>query len=196
MKLHLNNARVSFANGLYKASAMEAGQQEKFGADFILQPDSVVLRVNADGSKTKTTLREAELAVANDAWKGNGAKILATLEGSKKSIRDGDLRVNKAGDVYEGYAGNWYVTAKSPTRPLLVDQNRVAVTEEDGTIYSGCYVNAIVELYANTQPTKKGVFAGLKGVQFVKDGDAFGGSAPAAANEFDVVEGADAADFA
>lgn len=196
MKLHLNNVRVSFANGLYKASAMEAGQQEKFGADFILQPDSVVLRVNADGSKTKTPLREAELAVATEAWKANAAKVLATLEGSKKSIRDGDLRVNKAGDVYEGYAGNWYVTAKSPTRPLLVDQNRVAVTEEDGTIYSGCYVNAIVELYANTQPTKKGVFAGLKGVQFVKDGDAFGGSAPAAANEFDVVEGADAADFA
>ena len=44
--------------------------------------------------------------------------------------------------------------------------------------------------------TKKGVFAGLKGVQFVKDGDAFGGGAPAAATEFDVVEGADAADFA
>lgn len=196
MKIHLNNVRVSFANGLYKASAMEAGQQEKFGADFILQPDSVVLRVNADGSKTKTTLKDVELAVANDAWKANGAKILATLEASKKSIRDGDLRVNKAGDVYEGYEGHWYVTAKSPTRPLLIDQNRQPVTEADGTIYSGCYVNAIVEIYANTQPTKKGVFAGLKGVQFVRDGDAFGGGAPAAADEFDVVEGADAADFA
>lgn len=197
MKLHLNNVRVSFANGLYKASAMQAGQQEKFGADFILQPDSVVLRVNADGSKTKTTLKDAELAVATEAWKANAGKILASLEDSKKSIRDGSKRVNKAGDLYEGYEGNWYVTAKSPTRPLLVNQHRQPVTEEDGTIYSGCYVNAIVELYANTQPTKKGVFAGLKGVQFVRDGDAFGGGAPAAANEFDdVTEGADAGDFA
>ena len=196
MKLHLNNVRVSFANGLYKASAMEAGQQEKYGADFILQPDSVVLRVNADGTKTKTTLKDAELAVANEAWKANGAKVLATLEGSKKAIRDGDKRTNKAGDIYEGYEGNWYVTAKSPTRPLLIDQARQPVTEADGTIYSGCYVNAIIEIYANTQPTKKGVFAGLKGVQFVRDGDAFGGGAPAAANEFDVVEGANAADFA
>lgn len=196
MKLHLNNVRVSFANGLYKASAMEAGQQEKFGADFILQPDSVVLRVNADGTKTKTTLKDAELAVATEAWKANGAKVLASLEASKKAIRDGSKRVNKAGDVYEGYEGNTYVTAKSATRPLLVDQHRQPVAEEDGAIYSGCYVNAIVELYANTQPTKKGVFAGLKGVQFVKDGDAFGGGAPAAATEFDVVEGADAADFA
>lgn len=196
MKLHLNNVRVSFAHGLYKATAMEAGQQEKFGADFILQHDSVVLRVNADGTKTKTTLKDAELAVATEAWKANGAKVLASLEASKKAIRDGSKRVNKAGDVYEGYEGNTYVTAKSATRPLLVDQHRQPVTEEDGTIYSGCYVNAIVELYANTQPTKKGVFAGLKGVQFVKIGDAFGGGAPAAATEFDVVEGADAADFA
>lgn len=196
MKLHLNNVRVSFANGLYKATAMEAGQQEKFGADFILQHDSVVLRVNADGTKTKTTLKDAELAVATEAWKANGAKVLASLEASKKAIRDGSKRVNKAGDVYEGYEGNTYVTAKSATRPLLVDQHRQPVAEEDGAIYSGCYVNAIVELYANTQPTKKGVFAGLKGVQFVKDGDAFGGGAPAAATEFDVVEGADAADFA
>lgn len=196
MKLHLNNVRVSFAHGLYQATAMEAGQQEKFGADFILQPDSVVLRVNADGTKTKTTLKDAELAVATEAWKANGAKVLASLEASKKAIRDGSKRVNKAGDVYEGYEGNTYVTAKSATRPLLVDQHRKPVTEEDGTIYSGCYVNAIVELYANTQPTKKGVFAGLKGVQFVKIGDAFGGGAPAASTEFDVVEGADAADFA
>ena len=128
MKLHLNNVRVSFANGLYKASAFEAGQQEKFGADFILQPDSVVLRVNADGTKTKTTIREAELAVATEAWKAQGAKVLAALEGSKKAVRDGNKRVNGAGEVYEGYEDNLYVTAKTPTRPTLVDQNRHPVT--------------------------------------------------------------------
>lgn len=196
MKLHLNNVRVSFANGLYKASAFEAGQQEKYGADFILQPDSVVLRVNPDGSKTKTTLKDAELAVAAEAWKANGAKVLASLEGSKKSVRDGNKRTNNSGEVYEGYEGNLYVTAKTATRPLLVDANRAPVTEEDGTIYSGCYVNAIVELYANTKPATKGVFAQLKGVQFVRDGDAFGGGAPARADEFDAVDGAAAGDFA
>lgn len=196
MKLHLQNVRVSFANGLYTASAFEAGQQEKFGADFILQDDSVVLQVNADGSKTKTTIKAAELAVANEAWKGNGAKMLASLEPSKKSIRDGDKRTNGAGDIYEGYEGRTYVTAKTPTRPLLIDQARRPVTEEDGVIYSGCYVNAIIEIYANTVAKTKGVFAGLKGVQFVRDGDSFGGSAPAKADEFDAVEGAGADDFA
>jgi hypothetical protein len=196
MKLHLLNFRVSFANGLYKASAFEPGQQEKFGADFIEQSDSVVMRVNPDGTKTKTTLKDAELAVATEAWKANAAKVLSTLEPSKKSLRDGSKRVNSSGDAYEGYEGHWYVTAKSPTRPLLIDQARQPVTEEDGVIYSGCYVNAIVEFYANAQAGKKGVFAQLKGVQFVRDGDSFGGGAPAKADEFDAVEGADAGDFA
>jgi Protein of unknown function (DUF2815). len=79
VKLHLNNVRVSFANGLYKASAFEAGQQEKYGADFILQPDSVMLRVNADRSKTNTTLNDAELAVATKSWKANGANMVGCL---------------------------------------------------------------------------------------------------------------------
>ncbi len=196
MKLHLNNVRVSFANGIFTASALQEGQQAKYGADFILQPDSVVLRVNADGSKTKVTLDAAELEVANEAWKGKGAQMLKTLESSKRSIRQGDMRVNKSGDVYEGYEGRTYVTAKSPTRPLVVNTDRTPLTEDDGVIYSGCYVNVISDLYANTQPAKKGVFAALKAVQFVRDGDAFGGGAPARADEFDAVTGVDAEDFA
>ncbi len=196
MKLHLNNVRVSFANGIFRASALEPGQQEKYGADFILQPDSVVLAVKSDGTKAKTTLAAAELAVADEAWKGKGKQMLATLEASKRAIREGNKRVNKAGDVYDGYEDRTYVAAKSPTRPLVVNTDRSPITEEDGVIYSGCYVNAIIELYANTQPTKKGVFAALKGVQFLRDGDAFGGSAPARADEFDAVEGAEAGDFA
>lgn len=196
MKLHLNNVRVSFASGIFTASSLEPGQPPKYGADFILDESSTVLMVKADGTKAKTTLAAAELAVADEAWKGKGAQMLKTLEASKKSIRDGDLRVNKSGDVYEGYEGRTYVTAKSPTRPLVVNTDRSPLTEDDGVIYSGCYVNAIIDLYANTQPTKKGVFAALKGVQFVRDGDAFGGGAPARADEFDAVAGVDAADFA
>lgn len=196
MKLHLNNVRVSFANGIFNASAMQDGQTPKYGADFILQSDSVVVQVKPDGTKVKTTLAAAELAVADEAWKGKGAQMLKTLESSKRSVREGDKRVNKSGDVYEGYEGATYVTAKSPTRPLVVNTDRSPLTEDDGVIYSGCYVNAIIELYANTQPTKKGVFAALKGVQFVRDGDAFGGGAPARADEFDAVAGADASDFA
>lgn len=197
MKLHLNNVRISFANGIFHATALQEGQTPKYGADFITQPDTVVLEVKPDGTKVKTTLAAAELAVANEAWKGKGAQMLKTLEASKKAIRDGDLRVNKSGDVYEGYEGNQYVTAKNTARPLVIGRDRAPLTEDDGVIYSGCIVNAIVEVYANTVPAKKGVFAALKGVQFWADADAFGGGGTARAEEFDeATEGATADDFA
>lgn len=197
MKLMIQNARVSFANGLYKASAFEAGQAEKFGADFILTDKTTVLEVRADGTKVKTTLKAAELAVANEAWKGKGASMLEDLEASKKAYRNGNKRKNKNGEVYEGYEGNWYITAKNTQRPTLLDKARQPVTEEDGIIYSGCFVNVSIDLYANTKPATKGVFAALKGVQFAGDGEAFGGGGTARADEFDeVTEGADADDIA
>ena len=59
-------------------------------------------------------------------------------------------------------------------------------------------MNIILEVYA-LQANKNGpaVHASLKGVQFVKDGDAFSGSAPASVDSFDDLgEGADAGGLA
>lgn len=196
MKIHLNNVRISFANGLFKASSTVEGGPLKYGADFLLTPGHEVYIVNPDGSKKKSTMKDVELAVATETWKANGAKMLASLEASKRAHRDGDQRMKKDGTPYEGYEGLWYVTAKNTARPLVIDADKTPLTEADGKPYSGCYVNAIIEVYGNAAPTKKGVFAALKGVQFVRDGDAFGGGGRASEDEFDAVEGAEASDFA
>jgi hypothetical protein len=204
LKLKVTNTRVGFANGLFKARAMEEGQQAKYGADFILGPDSKVFRQNGDKSWTETTLKAAQLEVANDAWKGKGAEMIEDLEASKKSYRNGNKRKNKDGEVYEGYDDAWYVTAKSATKPKLFDRrpknadgSENLVTEESGIIYSGCYVNVTFDLYANTQAKNRGIFAGLTGAQFVKDGDSFGGGGSAKADDFDDLgDGADAGDMA
>ena len=115
--LHRQRPRFFSANGLYKASAFEAGQEEKYGADFIITDTTQVYEVKPDGTKVKTTLKAAELAVANDAWKGKGTTVLEDLEASKKAYRNGNKRKNKNGEVYEGYEGNWYITAKNKTCP-------------------------------------------------------------------------------
>lgn len=188
MKIQITNTRISFANGLYRASAFEEGQTPKFGADFILTDRSEVFAVvkNKDGkvTRTKTTMEKAMLAVADEAWKGKGKAMLEDLEASKKSYRNGDKRTNAAGDVYDGYEGHWYVTAKSPSRPSLFDGLGNAVTEEDGVLYSGCYAHVSFDLYANTKPKTRGVFAGLTGVKFAGDGESFGGGAKATADDF------------
>jgi hypothetical protein len=136
------------------------------------------------------------LAVANETWKGRGAPMLEALEASKKCYRNGDARMKKDGTPYDGYTGLWYVTAKNKTRPTVRDRNpTVLLTEEDGRPYSGCYVNGIIDVYGMSDPKRKGVFATLMGVQFVRDGDAFSGSGRVAGDdEFaDLGEGADAA---
>jgi len=200
MKLKITNARIGFAHGLFKARAMEEGQQPKYGADFILTEESKVFKQNADKVWVPTTMKEAQLAVANEAWKGKGAEMIEDLEPSKKAYRNGNKRKNKDGEIYEGYADAWYVTAKSSTKPKLFnrrpkneDGSDNLVTEESGVIYSGCYATVTFDLYANTQAKTKGIFAGLLGAQFVKDGDSFGGGGSAKADDFDDLgEGADA----
>lgn len=188
MKIQISNCRVSFANGLYRASAFEEGQTPKYGADFILTDRSEVFEVHRDANgkiiRKKTTMEDAMLAVANEAWKGKGKAVIDDLESSKKCYRNGDKRINASGEVYDGYAGRWYVTAKSTTRVPLFDAQGNAVTEEDGVIYSGCYVHVSFDLYANTNPKTRGIFAGLTGVRFAGDGDSFGGSAKATADDF------------
>lgn len=189
IKVRLTNVRVAFADGLYTAKAFEEGQTPKFGSDFLLVPGHAVHKadVGEDGSTkwVPTKMSEVLLAVADETWKGKGKVMLESLEVSKKCLRNGDLRLTKAGDRYEGYQGIYYVTAKNKIRPQLLDQARNPVSESDGKIYSGCYVNAVIEVFGIADPKRKGVHAQLKGVQFAKPGDAFGGGAPASKDDFE-----------
>lgn len=181
MKVRLENVRLGFAHQLFTPSALEENQVPKFGCDSLLVPGSVVKKFVPDaanpntGKWVVTTMPDVLAEVANDAMKGKGKVWLESLENSKKCYRNGDLRVSKSGDVYEGYEGNFYVTAKNKARPLLIDRDKSPLTEADGKPYSGCYANVTIDVYAMTDPKKKGVHASIKGVQFVKDGDAFGG---------------------
>jgi hypothetical protein len=202
LKIKLNNVRLGFAQQLFNPSAVEEGQTKKFGCDSLLVPGHSVLKAVVKDEKTTwvpTTMPEVLLAVANETIKGTGkAKPwLDALEGSKRCYRNGDTRVTKGGDAYEGYEGVWYVAAKSKTRPLLIDANKQPLTEADGKPYSGCYANVVIEVYGMGDPKKKGVHAAIKSVQFVKDGDAFGGGAPSSPDDFDDLgTGADAGDLA
>jgi len=152
-----------------------------------------VLAVTADGTKKATTMEKVLSAVAKDAWKENGDKMLARFDSSQKCYRDGENRLNKDGEVYDGYAGMMYVTAKNKSKPTIIDQRRELLTEADNKPYSGCYVNAKIEVYANTNAETRGVFATLLGVQFVRDGDRFGGGGVADAEDFDEIDIEDAA---
>lgn len=97
---------------------------------------------------------------------------------------------------FDGAEGTWILTAtkKADTgRPLVISRGRSPVQSgDDEAPYSGCYVNVSVEIWAQ-DGENSGIRCQLRGVQFNRNGEAFGGGSKASVDEFDDLgDGADA----
>ncbi len=122
--------------------------------------------------------------IALEEWGEKRAKtVLAELRGKDKLfLHNGDFKSD-----YDGYAGMFYVTARSPTAPLIIGRNKEELREAGGRPYGGCYVNFSIDAYAQGDKSQWGrrINATLRGIQFVEDGEAFAGGPPATPEEFD-----------
>jgi len=168
-KLQLKNVRLSFPD-LFTARPFNPGDEPKFKATFLIEKDSPQIKA----------VEAAIKAAATEKW---GAKADAIIKGvranpNKFCFQDGDTK------DYDGYEGMMALSASSKSRPLLLDRDKNQLVEADGRPYAGCYVNASLEVFAYTN-SGNGISAALKGVQFAKNGDAFGGGAPASPDDFD-----------
>ena len=151
----------------------------------ILEPDHPQLKLITAKMK----------AVAKDKW---GAKAEATYTALEKTdklaLHDGDTKAQ-----YDGVGGNFFISAaaQESARPTVIDQFKAPLTERDGKIYAGCYVNVSIDLWTQDNKYGKRINAQLRGIQFFRDGDAFAAGRPADADEFEAVTaGADAEEFA
>ena len=182
MKIKLTNVRLAFPT-LWEAKTVNGEGKPAFSACFLIDPaDMQVKAINAAIDK-----------VGAEKW---GAKATAIVAAARKAdkvcLHDGDLKA-----TYDGFAGNLYVSARNPLRPTVLNADKAPLVEQDGKPYAGCYVNAIVELWAQDNNFGKRVNATLMGVQFVRDGDAFAGGGVASDDDFDdVSSGATADDLA
>lgn len=128
-----------------------------------------------------------EKTVKDDEGKGvpNWQFILKSLDADRRGLRNGNTKRSQSGDIYSGFEGMKFITAKSETRPTVINRDKTPLTADDGVVYSGCYGNVHVDVWA----LKKGkpcIVCDLKGVQFTRDGDAFSsGAAPAKVDDFD-----------
>jgi hypothetical protein len=166
----LRNVRLAFPS-LFEPSSYGEGEPA-YSATLIMDPQQAEV------------VDKALAAVAREKWGAKGdAQLKALRATGKVCLRDGDEKPD-----YDGFAGMMFVAARSKTRPTVVDGQRQPITERDGRIYAGCYVNASVEVWAQDNAYGKRVNATLRGIQFVRDGEAFGGGRPAAADEFDELE--------
>lgn len=163
----LQNVRLSFP-ALWKPKAFEAGQIPKYHASFILDPE--------DNAADIARVRKALANVAKQEWPTGVPKSV------KSCLRDGNEK------EYAGYEGKLFLNASNSARPRVVDRANRPLTEEDGVLYSGCFVNASIAIWSQNNNFGKRLNASLRGVQFVADGERFGGGGVASEDEFDVLE--------
>jgi hypothetical protein len=171
----LKNVRLAFpALWTARASTGTDGKpgKAKFSASFIMPPN------HPDVPKVK----ELIVAVARAKWADKADAILKGLKAQDRlCLHDG---VTKS--QYNGFDGNLFIGANSDTRPSVFDRSKTPLAESDGKPYAGCYVNASIDIWAQDHPQHgKRVNAQLRGVQFVKDGDAFAAGTPASEDEFE-----------
>lgn len=205
MKVKLNKVRLSFAQDIFTASEFKPGDG-KFrynGAFSMVKGDDNDKKVEAAilaaadetwGAKAKKTLGELRGQKTQDCYRpgneeiyGEGAMVLASHSKTAPGVFTHRLHNGKVCHLTEG-GGTFQVDEFGKKVPVDVDF-------EVKVPYSGCYVNATVDIYCQTGENP-GVRASVTGVQFHSDGEAFGGGRPASADEFDdVTEGADADDF-
>lgn len=173
-ELMLSNWRLAFSQGLWEAQTVQGRGRPAFSCTLIAPPD------HPDIAKVKAAL----LQVAQAKWGQNGQQMLQALAaGGRICLRDG----NSKPDI-EGFPGNLFISARTPTRPLVIDQNRMDVDQASGKVYSGCYVNARVNIWAMENQHGRRLNAQLAGIQLFKDGEPFSGGGAASADEFGEVE--------
>jgi hypothetical protein len=181
-RIMLKNVRLAFPV-LDVPEKFQGQGDPRFSATLLLDP----------GSENEKLIKAAMFAAAEAKWGANKAQ--AAVDGlsrsGKTALGDGNTK-----EKYDGFADKLYVQAhaREKTPPTLLDMQAKPLPRNTGMIYAGCYVNASIEFWAQDNNYGKRLNASLRGIQFVRDGDAFSGGRPAEADEFAPVEGVSATD--
>lgn len=173
MRMTLKNVRLAFP-AIFEPQAF--GEAEPaYSAKFIIPPDHPQV---AD-------IRKAVETVAREKWQDKAPGILKLLKDDKKvAWVEGPYYNKKTGELHNGFDGMFHVSARSAqTKPSVFDAANNPVTDR-GMIYGGCFVDASIEFYAQDNKWGRRINCGLRGVRFAGHGDAFGGGAPATADDF------------
>lgn len=179
MSITLKAVQLSFPN-VFTPRGFEDGTPD-YNTIILLDPASA----NVDALKTE--MERVGQAKWGQKWPGI-KKELETRD--RTALHDGAMKSNLA-----GFDGKLYVSARNKMRPTLVDRDRTPLQEMDGKIYSGVFVNAVLEIWSMDNKYGKRICASLLGLQFVKHGEAFSGGGVATADQFETLSDEDLSDL-
>ena len=173
-KVILQNVRLSFpVLWTPKRMASDPSSKPRYSANFLIER----------GSPNAQACMAAIKAVALAAFKEQADAMVEAMKARDMlALHDGNTKPK-----YDGYAGMLFVSSAAPEnqRPLVLNRNKSPLTEQDGVIYSGCYVDAGIEFWAQKpQPGRAArINCSLSLVRFRGDGEAFGGGSRVTADE-------------
>jgi hypothetical protein len=126
--------------------------------------------------------------VAKDKWGKDAAAIMKTMKAKDRlCLHDGDTKAK-----YAGFENNLFISARSRQRPFVCDGSRNELNAQDGKPYAGCYVNLLLDVYAQDNEYGQRINANLRAAQFAGHGEPFSGSGGSvSADEFDVLDDSD-----
>lgn len=176
----LKNVRLSFAD-LFKPGKPQKNDDGetvpgKYKCNLLLEKGT------EDTNRQIKQMKAVAEQVKAEKW----GKKIPKLKPEKVFLRDGDT------EDWDGYEGCFYVSANNQNQPVLVDRKKdakgkwIELTIQNGgpkLLYSGCYVNAIIRIWAQDNQHGKRLNASIESVQFVKHGEAFSGGKPVDPNE-------------
>jgi hypothetical protein len=171
MILMLQNVRLAFPV-LWEPKTVNGEGEPAYSASLLLPANHPQVK------QIKDAIEAAAKAKFADKWD----VILKQLRASDKTaLHNGDTKAQ-----YTGFSGNMFVAARSAAdkRPLVLDRDRTPLVASDGRPYAGCYVNASLEFWGQNNGYGKRINAQLRAVQFLRDGESFGGGSVASVDEF------------
>ncbi len=103
-------------------------------------------------------------------------KIQSIRKQSKKKIAADKLCISDGDNTgVSALEGTYTIKASNIKQPIVLDERKQHLTQEDGKVYSGVYVNAFISLWLQDNQFGQRVNANLLGIQFVRHGDPLGG---------------------
>lgn len=190
--VYLSNVRLSFPNIVkpqVKTNPETGTDRTAYNCELLMPPTH-------EGFK-QFVQTYGQLAL--ERWKEHAQNVMGMVNADRRyrCFGSGEEKVNKKTfKVYEGYAGNVYITCSRDNPPQIIDHtgapvdplNTMAYQALAGKMYAGCRVNAAVKPWLQDNKHGRGVRCELIALQFAGDDAPFGeGGTPDVSNIFGAV---------
>ena len=165
-KLTTPKFRVAFPHVFEKQTLLSG--KEKYSICMIFEKNTDI-----------TSLKNAINKIAKEHWGGKIPRIFIS------PFKDGKDKLDKEGNIYDGFKDATYINVTSEYKPGIVDQNLNPLFSDE-EFYAGCYARATIFGFTYDKP-KCGASFILCNLQFLGEGEPFSGKVTAE-NDFEAVE--------